>query len=376
MSKWTQPPGQVTKQPIKVRILGVEPRSELAASLVGRFATQINHFHLSQVQKQSIGGLPVYGAHIELPHLRMRYTNQFGNEMLQIEIAPPIIAEEIEKLKFHPPERDIELGGYIALHNANVSTSDEESNAESELQWGLKVNDFDLGAHPMPQGSAIVYTFGNYKLNFHSWHTADNPNGTIGVPSPPYPGGEIGSRKYYPMYGFDPSQPAFAEILPGELDDEFEFTYGAPAAVTVVECSLDVLNLFNDNDVFAYEVSDHPDDESPAYGWIYAEFFNRCAREVNVSWRFPFAQNQGVPRRILTNDDPLFWWSVIGGAPAEHDGLFIVGSIDLDLSPPFFMRGSNDSGIPNLADVYPASKRAFNAFGPTGFNISLFEPWP
>lgn len=111
MFKWLQPVGQVTKQPTKVRIEGVPPGSDLAAALVGRFRPEINHYQRSQHQKAALSGLAVYGAHIELPDLRMRYTSHYGNDRLDISISPRVIVEELEKMPRKKP-----LVEWVLLH--------------------------------------------------------------------------------------------------------------------------------------------------------------------------------------------------------------------------------------------------------------------
>lgn len=88
MSKWLQPPGQITKQPLVTRVSGVrgdEDARRVAAALEG----PINKFLVAQAAQRQLSDLPVYSAHMDGPGYRLSYQYNHGQEYLQISVAAP-----------------------------------------------------------------------------------------------------------------------------------------------------------------------------------------------------------------------------------------------------------------------------------------------
>jgi hypothetical protein len=416
--KGTEVDPRVTRQPTKIRIAGVQAGSELAAELVAQYQATISHFHRAAAQNYSLSILPfqkfskiypvgvgsriaqdqrksakefVPGSSAEMVDVHhsnsgggrgamaLTYTNHFGNERIDIEMSAELVRELQEELIQRRrifPVRDIQLGGYIALHNANVSASGPEDASEAVEVWSLEVNGVVLGGGNLPSGAAHVFVFGDYMPRYHSWNDVRNPFPVIGPPTPKFPGNELDSRSYYPMFGLNPEQPGVNELFFNA--SPYTFANDSVSSFAVSQHPLDALNLFGDNDVFVrvagYDVTVG---SSASAGWVYGEFFGRFAREVEASWNYPREEIGGVPRKLLINDYPFFWGAAIGGVPRLRDGAAYIGGVDIDLGPPLTM-GDPATALraPGVSDIYPAANRAFNISGPDGFPISLFDPWP
>lgn len=402
---------QTTRQPTKVAIQGIDPNSTLARAAVHKFRNQINHFQRSQQQNYAlgthesvkvrrfypvqIGSISGSGRNERLvvpgqsqseitsqgsgqaagSGLYMTYTNYMGNERIDIAVSGALLDELQEELMIKP-ERDIELRGYIAVHNPNRPDPTEAAGEPTKL-WQLALNgNFVDTPRAVGVGEAVIYCVDGYRPIYPSWNDTSNSFGAIGGPSPPHPHGADARQVQYPMFGINASNPTMIDYLAGDIVAQ-DIILDTPANITLVDIQSEgVLDLLGDNTCEVFEVPFDPE-EGSAYALVYAEFFGRYCREVDVSWRFPYKEIGGVTRKILINDDPMFRGDEISGVGGPLLGTVRgVGDLRLDLRPPTAYRDPNGdlySG-PSAQDLHPTNPDITLAV--EGYPISLFDPWP
>lgn len=364
---------------MKVRIAGVAPGSELAAELIQRFMPQITHYQRSQHQKADLAGLNFYSAHTELPQLKMQYTRNFGNERMDIEVAPGVLQGEVKK-QHVKHERDLVLGGYICIHNWNnppgnpVGTEPEgEAAHPAHTVWinGNAVGSFST----VGQGGGGIIFIGGYRDTYHSIHSSANAS----VILPGHPEGDYWSRKRYyhqrVMLRGDVNEFAdFHVAVDGPLGQEIE---GTSLGGGGIDIPLSYINPLGSNEVLITDNGPSTTEEYTVNGVVYAEFFARYVREVEVSWNYSFAKlADGSPRKILVNDDPVMFAGTYGRAnwndpefPNLHtdpDGQ--AGAFIIDLTPP------GGGGI-DSSDIWPINRRSHYESVPEGYRGWL-DPWP
>jgi hypothetical protein len=87
VSKWLPDPDKPTKQPLKVRFKDTPPGSPEARVLEEKLQPQISHFLRSRVQNRQLTISEVHKVRGNYPGLRMAYTYNHGQEILDIEVT-------------------------------------------------------------------------------------------------------------------------------------------------------------------------------------------------------------------------------------------------------------------------------------------------
>ncbi len=102
MSKWQLPTikgtevnPQATRAPPIVRVHGVE--AEVGQLLLNHFAGRIGQFHMAQAQKYALGTAVIQKGMLDHPDVKMRYTNQYGTEIITVDVHPQVIEELVKK---------------------------------------------------------------------------------------------------------------------------------------------------------------------------------------------------------------------------------------------------------------------------------------
>jgi hypothetical protein len=152
VSKW-QPPTQKgtelfpdVKGPTVIRVRGVEPGSDQAQRIVGKFASQIGHFHRSQMQKYSLSTIENYRAHGAYPGLKMTYTNLQGQETIYIDVTGEVGDEQQEKprrlpdwalVQFDFPHHEelVSTEMYAVIRNTEFDTKQLGTGTAEASEW-------------------------------------------------------------------------------------------------------------------------------------------------------------------------------------------------------------------------------------------------
>lgn len=90
----------------KVRIHGINSDSPLGQKILDALSGRIGQFHMAQAHNYSLAPQAVFRRRRVDPDVAMMYTNQFGQELIEVTVNPQII-ESIETVKDQPVLFDV-----------------------------------------------------------------------------------------------------------------------------------------------------------------------------------------------------------------------------------------------------------------------------
>lgn len=90
---------QVMRPMVLVRFRNVKPGSILARALISQLGGQINRFYQAQAQNYALSGATFAAKSTTIGDMRLSYSNNFGTEMIYVEIAPGVLEEARRRLE-------------------------------------------------------------------------------------------------------------------------------------------------------------------------------------------------------------------------------------------------------------------------------------